>query len=101
MPTRIPAATPPERVAELLRLDEEWGRARRTRRTLFTAAALSSISWLLRFDRVTWLPAHALDLGVALWGTVLSVALVFGVHEWRLRRRFERLAATLQPPSER
>jgi hypothetical protein len=89
-----------DRVDELFAVKEEWSSARRGRVALFTAAALSSVSWWLRARAVGWLPAHAVDFGVALWATLLAVAIACRVHEWRLRRRLDRLVAQLQLPAE-
>jgi len=89
-----------DRVHELFRAKEEWSSARRGRVALFTAAALVSVSWWLRVRGVGWLPAHAVDFGVALWATLLGVALGCRLHEWRLRRRLDRLVAQLQLPTE-
>jgi uncharacterized protein YjiS (DUF1127 family) len=99
-PMRIVGSTPPEQVAELLRIEDEWWSARRARGALFTATALVSVGWWLRLRGSAWLPAHAGDFAVALWATLLAVAVGCRVHEWRLRRRLDRLMAQLQLPTE-
>ena len=97
---RIGGATRPARLAELLRIDDEWAAARRARIALFTATAFASVSWSLRVRPVGWLPAHAVDFGVALWATLLGFGVGCRLHEWRLRRRLDRLVAQLQLPTE-
>jgi hypothetical protein len=98
---RLAPRSQPERLDELVRLQDEHRGAQRARSLSFTAAALLSIAWWPRARAVDWLPAHLVDLALALWSIVLAMAVACSLHEWRLGRRFDRLAATRPVADER